>query len=101
MAPRLELHELLKAIPGVKEAYFQPPATVKMQYPCIVYQNDNARTEFAGNLPYMYTKRYQVTVIDTNPDSAIPDRIARMATAVFVQHYTANNLHHTVFGLYF
>lgn len=72
-----------------------------MQYPCIVYQMDNARTEFAGNLPYVYEKRYQITVIDPDPDSKIPDRIARLQTSLFNQHFTANNLHHSVFTLYF
>ena len=72
-----------------------------MAYPCIVYQMDNARTDFAGNRPYTYMKRYQVTVIDRNPDSLIPDKIAMMETALFNRHYTVNNLHHSVFTLYF
>lgn len=72
-----------------------------MQYPCIVYQIDNARTEFAGNRPYMYRKRYQVTVIDRDPDSLIPDVIAYLESAHFNRYYAANNLHHSVFTLYF
>jgi len=72
-----------------------------MQYPCIVYQLDYARTQFAGNKPYSYRKRYQVTVIDRNPDSEIPDKIAMLETALFDRYYAANNLHHSVFTLYF
>ncbi len=72
-----------------------------MQYPCIVYQQDYARTEFAGNMPYKYAKRYQITVIDVNPDSLIPDKIAMLQSALFDRHFTANNLHHSVFTLYF
>lgn len=101
MAPRLELHSILKAIPGIVDAYFQPPADMKMQYPCVVYQIDNARTEFAGNMPYMYKKRYQVTVINRDPDSVIPDIVAMLESALFDRHFTANNLHHSVFTLYF
>lgn len=74
---------------------------MQMQYPCIVYQMDNARTEFAGNKPYMYSKRYQISVIDRNPDSVIPDAIAALESAIFSTHFTANNLHHSVFSLYF
>ena len=101
MAPRLELQQLLKAIPGVKEAYFQPPATVKMQYPCIVYALDDIRTEFAGNLPYTQTKRYQVTVIHDDPDSDIPERVAALPMSQFDRRYAANNLYHSVITLYF
>jgi hypothetical protein len=35
-----------------------------MEYPAIVYQRDNGRTKFAGDKPYAYDQRYQVTVID-------------------------------------
>lgn len=72
-----------------------------MQYPCIVYQLDAARTEFAGNMPYVFTKRYQVTVIDKDPDSDIPNQVAMLQSAALNQHFTANNLHHSVFTLYF
>ena len=99
MAPRLDLQEVLLQI--TPHVYFQPPASLEMQYPCIVYEMDNARTEFAGNKPYMYAKRYQVTAIDRDPDSLIPDTIAWLPSAVFDRHFTANNLHHSVFTLYF
>lgn len=74
---------------------------MSMEYPCIVYQMDNARTSFAGDRPYIYTKRYQITVIDRDPDSLIPDTIAWLESALFDRHFTANNLHHSVFTLYF
>lgn len=99
MGQRLDLHEILVAI--TPNVYFQPPASLEIQYPCIVYQMDTARTEFAGNKPYMYRKRYQITVIDRNPDSVIPDAVAWLESALFDRHYTANNLHHSVFTLYF
>ncbi len=101
MAPRQELQDLLKAIPGVTKAYFQPPASVQMQYPCIVYALDDIRTEFAGNLPYKHTNRYQVTVIHEDPDSDIPGHVLAMPMSLFDRRYTANNLHHSVITLYF
>lgn len=72
-----------------------------MQYPCIIYDVDDARTEFAGNKPYMYTKRYQVTVIDRDPDSLIADTVPWLEQTLFDRKYTANNLHHFVFIMYF
>jgi hypothetical protein len=74
---------------------------MQMDYPCIVYQVDNARTEFAGNRPYMRTKKYQVTVIHDDPDSDIPDKLGMLPMALFDRYYTANNLHHSVYTLYF
>lgn len=101
MAPRLELQTLLEGLLGSDKVYFQPPANVQMVYPCIVYHRDYAETQFAGNNPYRYEKRYQVTVIDRNPDSAIPDKVAQLPKCLFNRFFTADNLNHDVFKLYF
>lgn len=72
-----------------------------MQYPCIVYRRDNSETLFAGNNPYRYVKRYQVTVIDKDPDSGIPDSLATLPMCTFERFYTADNLNHDVFNIFF
>jgi hypothetical protein len=72
-----------------------------MEYPCIVYFQDNADTQFADNNPYRYTKRYQVTVIDEDPDSPIPDLVAKLPMCTFDRWYAAENLNHNVFNIFF
>jgi len=72
-----------------------------MNYPAIVYQRDDVDTVFAGNLPYRHTKRYEVTVIDRDPDSPIPDRIAALPLSSFNRHFVTENLNHDVYTLYF
>lgn len=72
-----------------------------MEYPCIVYSLDNAKTEFADNHPYSRFKRWQVTVIDRDPDTLIPDDIAQLPLTVFERSFSAGNLHHHVFNMYF
>lgn len=74
---------------------------MQMRFPCIVYGLDAARTEFAGNRPYLYAKRYEVTVIHPDPDDPIPDKIAMLESALFNRRFTTSNLHHSVFTLYF
>jgi hypothetical protein len=101
MAPRVELQTILEGVLGTGNVYFQPPPSLQMQYPCIVYKRDDAQTDFAGNKPYLYSKRYQVTVIDRNPDSHIPDRIAELPMCLFDRFFAADNLNHDVFNLYF
>lgn len=101
MAPRLELQTLLETLLGTPNVYFQPPANVQMKYPCIVYSRDAADTKFAGNNPYARTKRYQVTVIDRDPDSLIPDKIAALPMCSHNRFFTADNLNHDVFTLFF
>jgi hypothetical protein len=96
---RLALQTLLEAI--TPRVYFQPPNNITMQYPCIIYKRDFAETQFAGNNPYRLTKRYQVMVIDRDPDSGIPDKIAELPMCAFDRFYTADNLNHDVFTIFF
>jgi len=101
MAQRLELQALLMEILGTEHVYFQPPPSVQMEYPCIVYQRDYLLTNYADDKPYKLRKRYLVTIIDRNPDSDIPDKVAELPLCVFDRFYTADNLNHDVFKLFF
>lgn len=101
MAPRQQLQDLLKTILGSDNVYFQPPSSVNMSYPAIVYKRDDIDTKYADNNPYKHQNRYQVTVIDANPDSDIPDKVAMLAMCAFDRSYTADNLNHNVFNLFF
>lgn len=98
---RIQLQSLLEALLGTANVYFQPPATAEMQYPCIVYHRDIALAEFADDIPYRRSKRYQVTVIDRNPDSEIPDNVAQLPLCRHSRFFTAHNLNHDVFDLYY
>jgi hypothetical protein len=99
MAPRLQLHDILKAF--TDNVYFQPPENITLQYPCIIYQRDYAETMFADDIPYNHTLRYVVTVIDRDPDSDIPGKVASMPMCLFNRFFTADNLNHDVYRVYF
>jgi hypothetical protein len=100
MAPRLQLHDVLIGI--TDHVYFQPPENIVMQYPCIVYARESGdSSRFANNRPYQHVKRYQVTVIDRNPDSDLPDQVQDLPLCQFVRFFTADNLNHFVFNLFF
>ena len=81
--------------------YFQPPSTVKLVYPCIIYSLDAFDTKKANNALYNYTKGYMLTYIDPNPDSAIPELLLQLPMCRFSRHYTADNLNHDVFNVYY
>lgn len=98
--PRIELNQLLDTL-GAAEVYFQPPSNLTMVYPCIRYEIDNVDTKYADNLPHIHNTRYTITVIDRNPDSEIPKKIAQLPTSSFNRFYTAANLNHFVYNLYF
>ena len=99
MGQRMDLHNLLLAT--TPNVYFQPPPSVKLEYPCIIYKRDFEKAEFADNGPYKRRLRYQVTVIDRNPDSPLPPQIATLPLCVYDRFYTADNLNHDVYNLFF
>jgi|SRR3954453_2295672 hypothetical protein len=99
MGQRPELHQILLAM--TSNVYFQPPTNVRLQYPCIVYHRDFADTKFADDEPYNHTKRYQIMVIDQDPDSEIPDKVAALPMSLFNRFFTADDLNHDVFNVYF
>lgn len=100
MDRRLVLHEILVDIQGDRHVYFQPKSNVTMKYPCIIYQLDDNDIKYADNRPWSHTKRYQVTVVDRDPDSVTPDKVALLPTVSFSRAYTEDNLNHTVYNVY-
>lgn len=99
--PRTDLQTILEGILGTDKVYFQPPSNVTMVYPAIVYQKDWARSSFADGAPYVHTWRYMVTVIDKNPDSLIPEKVAALPMTTYIRHFAVDNLNHDIFDVYF
>lgn len=99
MGQRLELQQILETF--AEYVYFQPPTNIQLKYPCIIYKRDFADTKFADDMPYSHTKRYLITVIDRDPDSEIPSKIAEIPMSLFNRFYTADNLNHDVYTVYF
>jgi hypothetical protein len=99
MGQRLELQALLETI--VDHVYFQPPNSLTMEYPCIRYRLSDEKAAHADNVPYNHTKRYQLTIIDRNPDTLIPSVVRNLPRISFSRFYAAENLNHYVYDLYF
>lgn len=101
MDRRLELHSILTEALGSKNVYYQPPPSVKLDYPCIIYQREEMNVKHADNKLYKRRDRYQVTIIDRNPDSKIRFRVEELPLCRYNRFYTAQNLNHDVFTIYF
>lgn len=98
---RLALHQVLVALLGSEHVYFQPPENVLMEYPCIRYRLDDDNVKHANNALYLRKKRYQATYIDRAPDETVPDKLALLPLCAFDRFYTAANLNHYVYNIFF
>lgn len=101
MASRIELQALLENILGGRNVYYQPPASIQMKYPAIVYSRHKIENTHADNIVYRQTRSYEIIVIDKDPDSPIIDRISQLPLCSFNRHYVADNLNHDVFLLFY
>ena len=101
MATRLELQSKLEELLGYKHVYYQPPETIKMEYPAIKYSRSSINTKSADDKIYSKMKRYEIIVIDRKPDNPIIDKLLELQYCSFDRHYSADNLNHDVLTLYF
>lgn len=101
MASRLELQTQLEEILGSRNVYYQPPESIKLQYPAIVYSLDSIDSDYADNIGYFRNKSYQIMLIDKNPESEMVEKILHMPMCKFNNSYPSDGLNHFVFTLYY
>lgn len=71
MRPRTELHDILCAVLGSKNCYFQPPTGTQIKYPAIVYSFNGVRTKAADNKSYMKYGKYTITHCYKSPKESL------------------------------
>lgn len=100
---RLKLSVMLHSVMPAEHSenvYFQPGPDDEIRYPCIVYELDEMSLKYADNSPYNKVDRYQVTYMDHDPDSDVPDKLATFPLSSFSRRFAANGLNHSVFAIY-
>ena len=101
MDSRPNLQAKLEEILGNKNVYFQPPESLKLNFPAIVYKRSNIRNNFAGDSVYAQSYFYEITVIDKRPDSKISRTLSLLPKIKFDRSFTSDNLYHDVFTIYY
>lgn len=101
MASRLELQTKLEELLGSRNVYYQPPESVKMMYPAIVYSTNDIDKKSADNAAYLLTKRYEIIVIDKKPDNPVINKLLALPMCSYDRHYESDNLNHDVLTLYY
>ena len=101
MGNRVELQTLLEEVLGSRNVYFQPPSNVHMKYPAIVYSRSRIANDHANDNVYKQSFSYDLTVIDSNPDSEIVIKISKLPMCRHDRHFKSDNLNHDVFTIYF
>ena len=112
MGRRQDLHEILVRLfdgivnpntgryvePCVK---YQPGASTTLTYPAIVYKLDDMPAIYANNKPYHWDHRYEIQIIDRDPESPLRERAVQLPMCRFERPFVSDNLYHFVFEIYY
>lgn len=101
MSSRLNLQTLLEDILESRNVYFQPPESLKINYPAIIYSLNSFLDINANNKLYLSKTSYSITLINKNPDNVFVDKIKQLPYCSFDRSYTSDNLNHYVFTIYY
>lgn len=97
------LDEKLKNVLGSDHVYFQPPESVKLIYPCIVYERLGIPIRNADNTTYLGRVRYRITAIGYDPDlpyhKALCEEFENYLS--YDRHFGSDSLNHDVYTLFF
>ncbi len=93
-----ELIEIL----GSENVYFQPPASVKLSYPCFVMELSNTYTRRADNKAYNNINRYSITHIFKSLSKELKDEVLNHFEMVSHDNrQIVDGLYHDYFTLYY
>ena len=100
---RLALSARFRRLLNSNNVYFQPPESLKMQYPCIRYVRAKIPVTKADNINYLMHSVYTVYLLTTDPDSELSFEILDefKGQISHSQHYVKDNIIHDVYTLIF
>lgn len=84
------------------QVYFQPPESLQIQYPCLIYELKEIRKLSADNKTYAKFHAYELLFITWNPDSPIVDILVDLPMcSMSGRPYESDNLYHYAYTLYY
>lgn len=101
MGTRVELQSKLEELLGSKNVYYQPPESLKMSYPAIVYSKSKISKTHADNAAYRMMTSYDLTVIASRPDNPVILKLLELPYCSYDRPYKSDNLYHDSLTLYF
>lgn len=102
MASRQKLDEELVNLLGCKNVYFQPPSSVTLKYPCIIYSLSRTDVARADNRNYIKTNEYHVKHIFKSLSNELKDQL--LENFQMISHdarFVADGMYNDEFTLFY
>ena len=99
---RLKFHQvLINALGEGYKVYFQPPETLQMTYPCVVYHRRYLDSVKADNIKYLKNTQYQVVLVSRDPDDEAISKLDDIKNSRYISHSVVDGLYHDAFEIYY
>jgi len=100
MKTRIKLQKFLEKVAAPYHVYFQPPDSLYIDYPCVIYHLSNVKNLYANNNIYKQDKFYELIIVDSNPDSILFEKFCKLPMCKFKNFYVSESLNHFVFDIF-
>lgn len=98
---RLDIQDRLEGLDPKLHVYYQPPESVRIKYPAVVYKLNDIGQRFADDNTYNKDRSYMLTLIHTDPDNELIEKLLLSFNKIrFDRTYTSDNLYHYIYILY-
>lgn len=99
MTSRLDLQKKLEDILGSRRVYFQPPESIKLSYPAIIYKKNKVDILYANDTNYLRHDSYEISYITQNADDELVDILLFLPYCSLTSNYVVDNLYHFIFTI--
>ncbi len=96
---RNRVHDILTSIIGDDRVYFQPPESIKLKYPCIIYNLSDTSNTYGDNISYLLNVGFDILLVDRDPESIYVTKLLSVPYSTFNRYYVADNINHWSFTL--
>lgn len=99
-----DVRDKLYLVNNTQNVYYDPPDSIRMEYPCFRFENNNYDVTHADNKAYIKKPRWTVTYItrDVEEIEIVTDQMLNIFMYCnFDTSFRSDNLEHAVFNLYF
>lgn len=73
---RIDLHNMIKSLtPTGWNIYFQPPESIKLSFPCIIYGRGEIDAKYADDKMYVGKRAYNVQIISRDPECTLAETL--------------------------
>ena len=97
----LKLDRLMRDTLGSDYVYFQPPESVSMFYPCVVWNLAKLPVVYADDKAYLKNPKYVIRYISPDPDDPMRDTLVDVLGVPIIQVYCKDGLYHFIYELYY